>query len=60
MTYDPALTLCRRNSVATSLVVDIACYLLGIRDAAEYMARHGIPFAVAHRVLLHPSQRRRA
>lgn len=59
MTYDPTLTTCRRNSVSTSMVVDIACCFPDVAYAARFLAGHGVPFAVAHRVLLHPDQRRR-
>lgn len=50
---------CRRNSFTLSHVVAIACDLGSVRAGAAYMARHGVPFEVAHRVLLHPAQRRR-
>ena len=60
MTHDPSLNLCRRQSFAKFHIVDLACCLTDTRAAAAFLARHKIPFEVAHRVLLHPDQRRSA
>lgn len=58
--FNPTIDLCRRNNVSKTLAVDIACACFpDLREAATYLARHGIPLEVARRVLLHPQQRRR-
>ena len=49
----------RRWSIRCHVIVETACSLRNIRKAASYLAQCGIPFAVAHRVLLKPNQRRR-
>lgn len=59
MIHDPSLHPDRRNSKLQFHVVDLACCLPDVKSAAALLARHGIPFAVTHRVLLHPNQRRR-
>ena len=58
MTYDPSIDLCRRKSQYTQITVDIACRKGNVREAAAYLSDCGIPFEVAHRVLLHPTNRR--
>lgn len=58
MTFDRSVQLCRRNDVPMHYRVAIACSITDTKNAADYMAFLKVPFDVAHRVLLRPSQRR--
>lgn len=58
MTYDPALSLCRRTDTTQHHLVDLACCSPDVGAAARFLASHATPFHVAHRVLLHPAARR--
>ena len=59
MTHDPSLHPDRRGSATLFHLVDLACCFPDVAYAARFLAGHGVPFAVTHRVLLHPNQRRR-
>lgn len=60
MTYDPTLQLDQRKHVPMTMIVELACCLPSIRDAANYLAHHSVPITVARRVLLQPHLRRRS
>lgn len=58
--FDFSTDLCRRRNITMFLCVDIACDIGDLAVAAHYLARNGVPFDIAHRVLLHPGRRRSA
>lgn len=60
MTYQQSTDLCQRRNMEMYLTVLIACNIRDIYFAARYMASYGVPFDVAHRVLMFPNQRRSA
>lgn len=57
MKFDKSLDKCRRGNMGTFYLVFAAC-LLPIKYAAIFLAEAGVPFEVAHRVLLYPNRRR--
>lgn len=60
--FDQSTDLCRRQSMPMFKIVEagIAFGNVDVGAGAKYMACHGVPLAVARRVLLHPGQRRSA
>lgn len=58
--FDATTDSCRRNNIPMYFRVLIACDISNTASAARYMALIGVPFLVAHRVLLHPNRRRNA
>lgn len=62
--YDPSLNRCKRKSIASSIVVDIACVMADggdVQGAAKFLAmsEFNISIDTAMRVLLRPKMRRK-
>lgn len=61
MSFDRSIDQCQRRNMEMFVLVEAACCAYSdTRKAAEFMAGKGVPFDVAHRVLMYPKHRRNA
>lgn len=58
MAYDRTTDMCKRGNIGMAWTVETAICIGNTASAAKYLASCGVPFDVAHRVLLHPNRRR--